>query len=87
MLEESGFATFSDVRLLARDIWCGDHDGVSRERYFYQLRVKGVVPDIWNHTVSDGELDKGMAFAYRWLSVADAQSLVGYMGDYLRLLE
>lgn len=85
--EESGFTVFSKVRLLARDTWCGHFDKVGFERYFYQLRVKGVVPDIWNHTVTDGELDKGMVFSYRWLSVADAQSLVGHMGDYLRLLE
>ena len=56
------------------------------ERYFYQLRVDGAVPDVWNHTVTDGELDKGMVFSYRWLSVKEAQSVIGHMGDYLHLL-
>ena len=71
-VEESGFTAFSAVRLLAQDVWYGDFDKVDRERYFYQLCVDGAVPDVWNHTVTDGELDKGMVFAYRWLRVAEA---------------
>ena len=43
--EESGFTTFSEVRFLARDVWYDDDDKANRERYFYQLCVKGVVPD------------------------------------------
>ena len=84
--EESGLTTFSEVRLLAQDVWYGYHDGVDRERYFYQLVVDGSSPDTWNHTVSDGELDKGMVFAYCWLSVAEARVVIGPMGDYLHLL-
>ncbi len=84
--EESGLTAFSEVRLLAYDTWFGRHDSVYRERYFYQLPVNGVAPDIWSHAASDGELDKGMVFTYRWLNVARAQSIVGHMGDYLHLL-
>ena len=86
-VEESGFTAFSAVRLLARDTWYGVHDSAYRERYFYQFRTNGVTSDTWNHTVTDGELDKGMVFAYRWLSVKEAQSVIGHMGDYLHLLK
>ena len=84
--EELGFTAYSEVRFLARDTWYGDFDKVDRERYFYQLCIDGAVPDVWSHTVTNGELDKGMVFAYRWLSVAEAQNLIGHMGDYLHLL-
>jgi 8-oxo-dGTP pyrophosphatase MutT (NUDIX family) len=86
-VEESGVDGFVDLHLLARDSWHGDHDDTVRERYFYQLRVAQPLPDSWEHTVSDGELDKGLVFEYRWLSVADAQRVLGHMGDYLHLLE
>ena len=85
--EESGFTAFSEVRPLAQDVWRGDFDKTSFERHFYQLCVDGAVPDVWNHTVTDGELDKGMVFAYRWLGGTEAQNLIGHMGDYLHLLK
>ena len=84
--EESGFA-LTEAHLLAKDVWCGQHDKISRERYFYQLHVTGATLDTWTHTVSNGELDKGMVFAYRWLTVAEAQRVLSHMGDYLHLLE
>lgn len=84
--EESGIDSFTKVRLLASDSWCGDHDGIERKRYFYQLYVSRPLPDTWNHTVSDGELDKGMVFEYSWLGVAEAQRILSHMGDYLHLL-
>ena len=83
--EESGFTAFPAVRLLAQDVWYGVHDSAYRERYFYQLCINGAVPDVWNHTVTDG--DKGMVFAYRWLRVKEAQRVIGHMGDYLHLLK
>jgi 8-oxo-dGTP pyrophosphatase MutT (NUDIX family) len=85
--EESGIDSFVGLHLLARDSWHGDHDDIERERYFYQLCVAQPLPDSWKHTVSDGELDKGMVFEYRWLSVTEAQRVLDHMGDYLHLLE
>lgn len=87
VLEESGLADFSSVRLLARDLWHEYPDGLSRERFFYQLEVSGTTQDIWEHTVTDGELDKGMVFSYRWADVPGAKSILGPMGDFLHLLE
>ena len=86
-VEESGFTAFSEVRFLAQDVWYGVHDSAYRERYFYQFRTNGVTSDTWNYTVTDGELDKGMVFAYRWLSVKETQRVIGHMGDYLHLLK
>lgn len=84
--EESGVNSFAVFRLLASDSWRGDHDGVERERYFYHLCASELLPDPWNHTVSSSELDKGMVFAYCWLTVAAARRVLGLMGDYLHLL-
>ncbi len=84
--EESGLESFAEVRFLAQDVWYSDYEKVSRERYFYQLCVKGIVPETWNHTVSDGELDQGMVFSYRWLSLSEARDVTWHMGDYLHLL-
>ena len=85
--EESGVDDPTEFCLVARDTWYGEHDGVTRERYFYRLNVTQALPDSWNHTVSDGELDKGLVFAYFWLSIAEARRVLGPMGDYLHLLE
>lgn len=84
--EESGIAEFADVRLLANDVWYGAHDGITRERYFYQLSTSQFLPNTWSHTVSDGELDRGMVFDYRWLNVTEAKAVLAHMGDYLHLL-
>jgi len=82
--EESGFDGFTSMRHLATDV--RSYPTEVTERFFYQFEVSPSVPDTWNHTVSDGELDKGMVFAYHWLTVAEAQRLLGHMGDYLHLL-
>ncbi len=82
--EESGLDNFASVRLLAKDVRTLPTE--REERFFYQLEVPSPTPDVWSHTVSDGELDKGMVFAYRWLDVADARRILGPMGDYLHLL-
>ncbi len=83
--EESGLVNFARVRHLMTDCWKG-WDGL-RERHFYQLEAKLPIPDTWNHTVSSGELDEGMVFAYRWVTVDEARTLLSHMGDYLHLLE
>lgn len=83
--EESGLANFARMRHLMTDRWEGS-DGL-RERHFYQLAVTPPILDAWDHTVSNGELDKGMVFAYHWVTVAEARTLLSHMGDYLHLLE
>lgn len=82
--EESGIGDFAAVRSLATDVrtFLAERE----ERFFYQLEVRPPTPDAWNHTVSGGELDKGMVFVYRWLSVAEAKRTLSHMGDYLHLL-
>ena len=82
--EESGVDSFAAVRHLATDI--RSYPTEVTERFFYHLEVHADVPDIWNHTVSDGELDKGMVFEYRWLGVTEAKRVLDHMGDYLHLL-
>jgi 8-oxo-dGTP pyrophosphatase MutT (NUDIX family) len=86
-LEESGLQDFSSVRVLGTDIWYGAHDAQTRRRYFFQLVVPTDMPDIWKHTVTDGELDKGMVFDYHWLGCDEAKAILSHMGDYLGRLE
>ncbi len=74
------------VRRLAADYWSFPDGSVGRERYFYQLSVAGSTSNAWNHTVSGGELDQGMVFAYHWSTSDDARQVLGQMGDYLHLL-
>lgn len=83
--EESGLDDFAATRFLATDVryFLAERE----ERFFYALEVRPSVPDTWTHTVSDGELDKGMVFAYRWLTAAKARGVLDRMGDYLHLLE
>lgn len=85
--EESGLADFASVRLLATDVWYGEHDGQTRGRYFYSLELPPDTPDSWRHTVTGGELDKGMVFDYRWLELDEAKGILSHMGDYLHRLE
>lgn len=82
--EESGLSGFTATHFLATDP--RNFPAEREERFFYQLKVKPPTLDVWSHTVSDGELDKGMVFVYRWLTVAEARSVLGHMGDYLHLL-
>jgi 8-oxo-dGTP pyrophosphatase MutT (NUDIX family) len=83
--EESGLDDFVVIRLLATDV--RNFPTEREERFFYQLSVDQSSPDSWSHTVSDGELDKGMVFDYRWLTVPEAKHILSHMGDYLHLLE
>lgn len=83
-VEESGLDDFAAIRLLATDVRTFPTE--REERFFYQLEVGSTVPDVWTHTVSDGELDKGMVFSYRWLNVTQAKHILSHMGDYLHLL-
>jgi hypothetical protein len=76
---------FTAIRHLATDI--RSYPTEVTERFFYEFEVGLSAPDFWSHTVSDGELDKGMIFAYRWPTVAEAQGVLGHMGDYLHLLK
>ncbi len=82
--EESGVNSFAAVRHLATDV--RSYPTEVTERFFYPFEVHADVPDTWNHTVSDGELDKGMVFEYRLLTVAGARRILSHMGDYLHLL-
>lgn len=82
--EESGLGGFVAIRLLANDVRTFPTE--REERFFYQLEVAPPTLDAWSHIVSDGELDKGMVFEYRWLNVTEAKRLLGHMGDYLHLL-
>ena len=82
--EESGLDDFAATRLLATDVRTFPTE--RETRFFYQFEAKPPTPETWSHVVSDGELDKGMVFRYRWLSVTEARELLGHMGDYLHLL-
>ena len=82
--EESGLGNFTAVQLLATDVRTFPTE--REERFFFWLEVAPPTLDVWSHTVSDGELDKGMVFDYRWLNVLEAKQLLGHMGDYLHLL-
>ena len=82
--EESGLDDFAATRFLATDVRTFPTE--REARFFYQLEVRPPTPETWSHTVSDGELDRGMVFRYRWLSVLEARHLLGHMGDYLHLL-
>lgn len=82
--EESGLSGFTATHFLATDV--RNFPAEREERFFYQLEVKPPTLDVWSHTVSDGELDKGMVFGYSWLGVTEAQRILNHMGDYLHLL-
>lgn len=57
--------------------------GVTVERHFYHVKVDDA-PDEWDHIVTGGGEDAGMVFSFFWIEHADAGTLAGEQGAYLR---
>ena len=64
----------------------GRLEGQKQVRHYFWLEAPPQTPDSWSHTVSSGELDKGMVFHHRFVALEDVD-LVFEMGEMLEKLE
>ncbi len=59
---------------------------IRQVRHYFWLEAMLDTPDSWSHTVSSGELDKGMVFHHRFVALEDVE-LVFEMGEMLEGLQ
>jgi ADP-ribose pyrophosphatase YjhB (NUDIX family) len=83
--EESGLTDLTLRGCLATAL-VDSEEGPER-RHVFHLEAPPGLPDTWRHTVSAGDDDQGMVFAYRWLRAPEcAPLLVDGQGDWIQLL-
>ena len=63
----------------------GRLEGQKQVRHYFWLEAPLETPDMWSHTVSSGELDKGMVFHHRFVPLEQAELVFG-MGEMLDIL-
>jgi len=82
VFEESGLTGLTVVALLGvREKTFPNERHV---RHFFHLATARALPDRWAHTVTGGEEDAGMVFAYHWLPAEQARrELAADLGMFL----
>jgi len=55
----------------------GALEGQKQVRHYFWLEAPSETPDGWSHTVSSGELDKGMVFHHRFVALEDVDLIFG----------
>jgi|GEM_PF-5694396 len=64
----------------------GALEGQKQVRHYFWLEAPPETPDGWSHTVSSGELDKGMVF-HHWFVALEDVDLVFEMGEMLEAVK
>ncbi|MFJ8354331.1 NUDIX hydrolase [Bacillus paramycoides] len=85
--EESGLCHLYIERFLADYIIYVKEKKEYQKRHFFHVSLVTDVKDTWEHIVSDGEEDKGLAFCYEWVDIAKCPELAGKQGEFLHLLD
>ena len=85
--EESGLPGLRVKRYIGAFCWWYEALKEEHERHVFHLETSQPLPERWQHTVSAGEGDKGLRFAYYWLDAAAAtHALSGDQGEYLQYI-
>ncbi|AKR09122.1 NUDIX domain-containing protein [Bacillus cereus] len=85
--EESGLRHLCIERFLADYIIHVKEKQEYEKRHFFHVTLLTDVKDTWEHIVSAGEKDQGLAFSYEWVNIAKCPELAGKQGEFLHLLD
>ncbi|MHB0801053.1 NUDIX domain-containing protein [Bacillus thuringiensis] len=85
--EESGLRHLCIERFLADYIIHVKEKQEYEKRHFFHVTLLTDVKDTWEHIVSAGEKDEGLAFSYEWVNIAKCPELAGKQGEFLHLLD
>lgn len=85
--EESGLRHLCIERFLADYIIHVKEKQEYEKRHFFHVTLLTDVKDTWEHIVSAGEKDQGLAFSYEWVNIAKYPELAGKQGEFLHLLD
>ncbi|HDR7734589.1 NUDIX hydrolase [Bacillus thuringiensis] len=85
--EESGLRHLCIERFLADYIIHVKEKQEYEKRHFFHVTLLTDVKDTWEHIVSAGEKDQGLAFSYEWVNIAKCSELAGKQGEFLHLLD
>ncbi|MED2980566.1 NUDIX domain-containing protein [Bacillus thuringiensis] len=85
--EESGLRHLCIERFLADYIIHVKEKQGYEKRHFFHVTLLTDVKDTWEHIVSAGEKDQGLAFSYEWVNIAKCPELAGKQGEFLHLLD
>ena len=85
--EESGLRHLCIERFLADYIIHMKEKQEYEKRHFFHVTLLTDVKDTWEHIVSAGEKDQGLAFSYEWVNIAKCPELAGKQGEFLHLLD
>ncbi|WP_276270633.1 NUDIX hydrolase [Haloarcula litorea] len=86
VVEESGLATFTDLRHLVTDVWTRYESPPKRYvRAFYHLPVHES-RDAWTHTVTGSGEERGAEFEFAWIDLPTDADFALDLDDYLHTL-
>ncbi|EMX0191254.1 NUDIX domain-containing protein [Bacillus cereus] len=85
--EESGLRHLCIERFLADYIIHVKEKQEYEKRHFFHVTLLTDVKDTWEHIVSAGKKDQGLAFSYEWVNIAKCPELAGKQGEFLHLLD
>ncbi|HDR7914684.1 TPA: NUDIX domain-containing protein [Bacillus wiedmannii] len=85
--EESGLRHLCIERFLADYIILVKEKKEYQKRHFFHVTLLTDVKDDWEHIVSAGEGDQGLAFCYEWIDIAKCPALAGKQGEFLHWLD
>ncbi|PFJ13396.1 DNA mismatch repair protein MutT [Bacillus cereus] len=85
--EESGLRHLCIERFLADYIIHVKDKQEYQKHHFFHVTLLTNVKDTWEHIVSAGEEDQGLAFCYEWVDIAKCPELAGKQGEFLHLLD
>lgn len=85
--EESGLKFAGPEKFLGCFEWFRRETNEIHLRHVFHFQSAERLPETWSHTVSGGELDRGLVFNYFWLPIDQAKTLLsGDQGAYLHLI-
>lgn len=87
VLEETGLADVTVVRLLRTDDRPQHQTGQPRRTFYFHLRAPSNTPDEWTHRVSGDGGDAGLAFACRFRALPLARPLADNQDAWLGLID
>lgn len=81
--EESGLTQFSRIRFMEKNTFFHPLRKELHHRYFYQLEIRGFVPDEFSHRVSGSGVDEDLVFQYCWVKLPEVPTLAAEQGSLL----
>ncbi|KEK25000.1 NUDIX hydrolase [Bacillus gaemokensis] len=87
VLEESGLRHLCIERFIDDYIIYVKEKQEYQKRHFFHISLLTDVKDTWEHTVSAGQEDQGLAFCYEWIDIAKCPALAGKQDEFVHLLE